>query len=299
MIGNFCVPVNAMPKKHRNRGRKINPTSAWHLNKTLARCRSREFDKDAVQTCPSSVLPALPAPPSTHAELAVAAAKPEEGMAGLSQEDSPKQHKENIADLLQKSSEPKQLEPGAAEKSSEATDKAQEKVWGYHPSFTYMTFIGFDDIDSEFPERIRKDSVYYIVSEKLKIYYQLWKEIELKLIALKSTLSSSEYFLVHNSWWENSTPVHTNVFLSFPYYIREAYEKSKDYPDVVLGRDDCQVKIIEHMQKEWSLESKFFAMEILTCSDTSVWIRAETKIDAAIEMQRNYLNKLMVFYGAH
>lgn len=126
-----------------------------------------------------------------------------------------------------------------------------------------LAFIGPDDIDSAFPERVCRDSVYYVVSEKLKTYYQLWRNIEFKLMTLKRTLPKGEYDYIHKNWWETSTQFHINVFASFPDYIKYAYRRALSYPDVVFGQDDYQVKAIEHMQKEWSLASKPFDMAIL------------------------------------
>ena len=174
------------------------------------------------------------------------------------------------------------------EKEEKAEVPAQ-KIEVLYPYFDYTGFITYDDINTDdFVKGTSKDGIYFKVAEKLKTYYDMWQEIENKLLALKKRKSEAEYLSKRREWWDVSTAHHINVFASFSDHIQAAYRKTLDYDDVVLGQDDCQIKIIEHMKKEWSLKSKFFDMAILTIGPKD-WKDVSKILNGAIRMEKNYL----------
>ena len=179
--------------------------------------------------------------------------------------------------------EPEKEEPG---------EVFVQRIEVLYPYFDYKGFITYDDINTgDFVKRMSKAGIYCKVSKSLKIYYDIWQRIENKLLDLKERKSEAEYLSKRREWWDVSTKHHINVFMSFSDHIQAAYRKTLDYDDVVLGQDDCQIKIIEHMKKEWSLESKFFDMAILTISPMN-WEEASRILDKAIRMETDYLGNL-------
>lgn len=309
MVSNFCIPADAVHRKRRN-NKSISPDAVLRLNKILERSRRRGDSKNPPKFCSKEVCQKFSSPTGECKVEKTAVKEPKEKLPELPKEVVPEKTSEKVSDSSQ-TTIPKKIEEKAsglsqlpstlmsksveAGKASKTAKEEQQKVWGTHPLWGHMALISFDDIDETFPQRIHKDSAYYFVSEKLKTYYHLWRDIELKLMRLKRTLPKEEYSMVYNNWWEGSTRFHISVFASFPHYIKEAYQKAISYPDVVFGRDDCQVKIIEHMQKEWSLESKFFDMEILTSGDLSIWLSVEKEIDRAIKMEEGFWKKLEAY----
>lgn len=171
------------------------------------------------------------------------------------------------------------------EKEEKAEVPAQ-KIEVLYPYFDYTGFITYDDINpDDFVKGMSRDSIYYKVAEELKEYYSVWQDIERKLLDLKKSANYETYISKRREWWNVSTAHHINVFASFSDHIQAAYRKTLDYDDVVLGQDDCQIKIIEHMKKEWSLKSKFFDMAILTISPKD-WKDVFKILNGAIRMEK-------------
>ncbi len=182
-------------------------------------------------------------------------------------------------------------EVSTPEKEEKAEVPAQ-KIEVLYPYFDYEGYITYDDINpDDFVKGMSRNSIYYKVAEELKEYYSVWQDIERKLLDLKKSANYETYISKRQEWWDKSTAHHMSVFISFSDDIKVAYRKSLDYDDVVLGQDDCQIKIIEHMKKEWSLESKFFDMAILTISPMN-WEEASRILDKTIRMGTGYLGNL-------